>query len=229
MWGRGMVHGLGGLGLPFGYGRLPPPRAVDGGVGDGSLEPDVTVHSEKWRFPLKAGLTSGGLALVGDTAAQFHYRYESRRSNMKFSSRKSIVTDGNFWQHDFVRSLRMASYGFLLYGPLSDWWYKLLDRMMPVKNLANFSAKVVLNQVVLGPIVISIVFGWNSLWLGRLNDLPDMYRQRAFPALVDGWKFWTPMSFLNFGVVPLEARVAFMSTCAICWNFYLSSVVSKKN
>ncbi|CAM6089253.1 unnamed protein product [Calypogeia fissa] len=36
------------------------------------------------------------------------------------------------------------------------------------------------------------------------------------------------MSFINFGLVPLEFRVTFMSTCAICWNFYLSSVVSKK-
>ena len=53
-----------------------------------------------------------------------------------------IVADDTLWQHDFVRSARMASYGFLLYGPLSDWWYKLLDSKMPAKNLANFSSKV---------------------------------------------------------------------------------------
>lgn len=53
-----------------------------------------------------------------------------------------ILVDDTFWRHDFVRSLRMASYGFLLYGPLSDEWYKLLDIYMPTKNLANFSAKV---------------------------------------------------------------------------------------
>lgn len=84
------MHGLGGFGLPFGSGRLPPPRAVDGGVGEGSLEPELTTQNQKWKFPFKSGLTSGGLALVGDTAAQFYDRYESRKSLMKFSSRKNV-------------------------------------------------------------------------------------------------------------------------------------------
>ena len=92
MWGRGIVHGLGGLGLPFGAGRPPPPRAVGGGAGEEPLEPELTAHSQpqKWQFPVKAGLTSGALALVGDTAAQFYERYESGKSLQTFASRKSV-------------------------------------------------------------------------------------------------------------------------------------------
>lgn len=92
MWGQGFVHGLGGgLGLPFGAGRLPPPKAVDGSIGEeSSLEPELSVQSRGWKFPLKAGITSGGLALVGDTIAQFYGRFESQKSLQRFSSRKSV-------------------------------------------------------------------------------------------------------------------------------------------
>lgn len=36
----------------------------------------------------------------------------------------------------------MASYGFLIYGPLSQLWYEVLDHLMPMKNLTNLSLKV---------------------------------------------------------------------------------------
>lgn len=42
-----------------------------------------------------------------------------------------------------------------------------------------------------------------------------------------GWKFWVPASMVNFSMVPLQYRVAYMSTCAIFWNFYLSLASNK--
>ena len=50
--------------------------------------------------------------------------------------------DEALWQHDFVRALRMGSYGFLLYGPGSHAWYQLLDRLMPQQSLKTIAAKV---------------------------------------------------------------------------------------
>jgi hypothetical protein len=45
-------------------------------------------------------------------------------------------------EHDWLRALRIASYGFLLYGPGSHVWYQFLDRCMPKQTFANLSAKV---------------------------------------------------------------------------------------
>ena len=39
-------------------------------------------------------------------------------------------------------TLRMGSYGFLLYGPGSHAWYQLLDRLMPQQSLKTIAAKV---------------------------------------------------------------------------------------
>ncbi|KAL8031639.1 hypothetical protein ABFX02_13G039100 [Erythranthe guttata] len=126
-----------------------------------------------------------------------------------------------------MRALRMTSYGLLLYGPGSYAWYQYLDHCMPKQNAQNLVTKVVLNQIVLGPTVIGIIFAWNNLWQGKLSELPNKYKNDALPTLLTGFRFWIPVSILNFGLVPLQARVAFMSMSSIFWNFYLSSTMSR--
>lgn len=46
-------------------------------------------------------------------------------------------------EHDWLRSIRMASYGFLLYGPGTYAWYSYLDRCMPKQSVENVLMKVV--------------------------------------------------------------------------------------
>ncbi|XP_004140132.1 protein sym-1 [Cucumis sativus] len=182
-----------------------------------------------FRFPLKQYITAGCLTLSGDTIAQFIGRYRKgiALNSTALSDSASADKMNIFSEHDWIRSLRMASYGFLLYGPGSFAWYNYLDHVLPKKSVENLILKVVLNQIVLGPAVIGVVFAWNSLWLGKLSQLPEMYRKDALPTLSYGVRFWIPVSILNFWVVPLQGRVAFMSVASIFWNFYLSSTMSK--
>lgn len=184
----------------------------------------------QWRFPLKSAMIAGSLALAGDTVAQLRGRllvsktdHENQNSNPE--NKDIIVVDSI--KHDWLRALRMTTYGFLLYGPGSHAWYELLDRAFAKRSLKNLLVKVILNQIILGPCVIAVVFAWNSLWQGKLKELPNKYRKDAIPTLVYGWKFWTPASLLNFWAVPLQTRVAFMSCCSIFWNFYLSTTMVK--
>ncbi|KAL9265615.1 SYM1-like protein [Drosera capensis] len=130
-------------------------------------------------------------------------------------------------RHDWVRALRMASYGFLLYGPGSYVWYQYLDRQLPQQTVGNLVLKVFLNQVVLGPCVIAVALAWNNLWLRKLSELPKKYQKDFLPTLFYGFRFWIPVSALNFWVVPLQGRVAFMSLGSIFWNYVLSSTMSK--
>ncbi|KAJ6898066.1 protein Mpv17 [Populus alba x Populus x berolinensis] len=95
------------------------------------------------------------------------------------------------------------------------------------QTVQNLMLKVLLNQVVLGPSVIAVVFAWNNLWQGKLSQLPEKYQRDALPTLLYGFRFWIPVSILNFWAVPIQARVAFMSTGSIFWNFCLSSTMNK--
>ncbi|KAF5823529.1 hypothetical protein HanXRQr2_Chr01g0039331 [Helianthus annuus] len=108
----------------------------------------------------------------------------------------------------------MASYGFLLYGSGSYVWYQYLDRCMPKQTTQNiimkvkktnfpfyclnkfiqndnnliydFNLQVVLNQIILSPSVIAVVFAWNNLWQGKLSELPNKYQKHALPTLLFG-------------------------------------------
>lgn len=176
------------------------------------------------KFPLKVAMTAGTLSLAGDTIAQFNQRIKER-NQMKSAGE---VDDQDFLnavvlKHDFARALRMSTYGFFLYAPGTQCWYQFLDKILVGQSFKNFSLKVLANQLVLGPAILFVVFGWNYLWMGKLKELPKKYKDDMIPSTVNSWKFWFPATCLNFGVVPLHARVAFMSTCGVFWNYYLSS------
>lgn len=184
----------------------------------------------QWRFPLRSAMTAGSLVLVGDTLAQLRGRLlvnKTNHENQNSNPENKDIMVVNSIKHDWLRALRMTTYGFLLYGPGSHAWYELLDRAFAKRSFKNLLVKVILNQIILGPCVIAVVFAWNSLWQGKLKEVPNKYRKDAIPTLVYGWKFWTPASLLNFWAVPLQARVAFMSCCSIFWNFYLSTTMVK--
>ncbi|CAL9755308.1 unnamed protein product [Musa acuminata subsp. burmannicoides] len=177
-------------------------------------------------FPLKQASIAASLTLTGDTVAQLRDRFLVHARRPSDSDDKEIVS-ALFSNHDWLRALRMASYGFLLYGPGSYAWYQFLDHCMPKPTFVNLSMKVILNQIVLGPCVIAVIFAWNYLWLGKLAELPSKYQNDALPTLLYGFRFWIPVTIVNFTAIPLSARVAFMSTCSIFWNFYLSTTMSK--
>ncbi|XP_076925148.1 uncharacterized protein LOC143587867 [Bidens hawaiensis] len=181
-----------------------------------------------WLFPLKPAATAATLALTGDTIAQLRERWVNSKSlQIQHPSDSNEDVTWSLLDHNWLRALRMASYGFLLYGPGSYVWYQYLDRLMPQQTAQNIVTKVILNQIILGPCVIAVVFAWNNLWQGKLSELPNKYQKDALPTLLFGFRFWIPVSVINFWAIPLQARVGFMSLNSIFWNFYLSSTISK--
>lgn len=188
---------------------------------------DSVEATARFHFPLKQAATAATLALTGDTIAQLRQRYLNNKPAFNDSTPPQDVLGSLFTEHDWLRAVRMTSYGFLFYGPGSYAWYQFLDHCMPKQSIQNIGMKVLLNQIVLGPSVIAVIFAWNNLWQGKLAELPKKYQKDAFPTLLFGFRFWIPVSILNFWAVPLQARVAFMSMNSIFWNFYLSSTMSK--
>ncbi|KAI8006511.1 PXMP2/4 family protein 4 [Camellia lanceoleosa] len=138
-----------------------------------------------YRFPLKQAATAATLALTGDTIAQLQQRWVKNKSLSPPHHHNSIkdVIGTLPSDHDWLRALRMTSYGFLLYGPGSYAWYQFLDHCMPKQTVENLLLKVLLNQIILGPIVIAVVFAWNNLWQGKISELPNKYKKDALPTL----------------------------------------------
>lgn len=156
---------------------------------------------------LKAGLISGSLSLAGDLIAQV-------LTNKDKGSGAAT--------YDAARAARMGSFGLFFYGPYQHYWYRALDRAMPVRNMQNFLGKVTLNQLCLAPIVIAGVFAWNLALQNKIKELPNKTRDHFVPTLVTGWKFWVPAVSVNFLAVPLQHQVLYMSLCGVVWTGYLS-------
>ncbi|KAL4420179.1 hypothetical protein ABPG77_008315 [Micractinium sp. CCAP 211/92] len=164
---------------------------------------------------LKSGLISGSLSLAGDTVAQL---ITSRGSGQ-----------GSEAGYDVARAARMGSFGLLFYGPYQFFWYRALDRAFPGRALANFLAKVSLNQLALAPVTITVVFAWNMALTGQLHKLRAKYESDFFPTMRNGWKFWIPAASINFFFMPLQFQVGPCNACAPCLQLHARSLVQGRS
>lgn len=61
-----------------------------------------------------------------------------------------------------------------------------------------------LNQIVLGPTVIAVIFAWNNLWQGKLSELPNRYKNDALPTLFTGEILYFHFVLKNMICIPYE-------------------------
>lgn len=123
---------------------------------------------------------------------------------------------------DLTRCARMASFGLLLYGPAQHKWYGLLASKFAGNSFKGFASKVALNQLVLGPAVMSASFAWNLALTGQSSKILPKIKHDGPTTLQNGWKFWVPASAINFKLIPLQHQVLYMSVCGLLWTAYLS-------
>lgn len=121
--------------------------------------PMTNVILQAWQPWASAALTCGGMSAGGDIAAQSLVRWQLQRERKRPP------------RFEAVRTARMFAFGLLWYGPFQHWWYGALARKFPGTALTSFLPKVALNQVVLGPLVLSTAFAWNFACTQRLREL----------------------------------------------------------
>ena len=55
--------------------------------------------------------------------------------------------------HNWPRTARMAAFG-CIEAPVGHYWFQILERYLPGKQLAAVSKKVMLDMVLMGPIEV---------------------------------------------------------------------------
>jgi protein Mpv17 len=86
----------------------------------------------------------------------------------------------------------------------------------------SFAIKVLLNQIVLGPLVLASAFSWNLALQQQSDQIRGKIQKDLLPTLVNGWKFWVPAACINFFAVPVSYQVLWMSICGVVWTGYIS-------
>ncbi|KAL4636115.1 peroxisomal membrane protein 2 isoform X1 [Arapaima gigas] len=166
------------------------------------------------KYPvLTKSVTSGVLSALGNLLSQ---ALERRAKAQRGSAAKDI---------DALGIARFASYGFCVTGPVSHYFYQLLELLVPSSVPYCMAKRLLLDRLVFAPAFLLLFYVvMNVLEGNKLPALQDKLRASYWPALKMNWKVWTPFQFVNINFVPVQFRVLFANLVALFWYAYLASV-----
>lgn len=127
--------------------------------------------------------------------------------------------------YNLARTLRLASFGFLIHGTTGHWFYGKLDKLIPGKGAVQVFSKVGIDQVFWNPIFGVMFFGYmgaleGSGVAGTINKIKaDLMTQ-----VTGSWKVWPTAHAISFRFVPTEQRLLYINTIQIFYNMFLSVI-----
>ncbi|XP_051923754.1 peroxisomal membrane protein 2 [Hippocampus zosterae] len=166
------------------------------------------------KYPiLTKSVTSGILSALGNLLSQI---LEARKKGQSNASAKEIDTAG---------AARFAIYGLFITGPVSHYFYQLMEMWMPTTDQYCVIKRLLLDRLVFAPGFLMIFyFVMNILEAKGSDDFLKKIRGSYWTALKMNWKVWTPFQFININFVPVEFRVLFANMIALFWYAYLATV-----
>lgn len=120
--------------------------------------------------------------------------------------------------------------------PPSPTEKKLKDKPAePRMSKRNVLIKFILDQTV-GAVMNTLMF---LVFMGYINESPEgqkngawgsverEVRDKFYPMIMDGYKFWPMVSLVGFLWVPVDKRVVFGCSVGVLWGIYLSLMVGE--
>uniref|UniRef100_A0A3B1KE25 Peroxisomal membrane protein 2 n=2 Tax=Astyanax mexicanus TaxID=7994 RepID=A0A3B1KE25_ASTMX len=166
------------------------------------------------RYPIiTKSVTSGILSALGNLLSQ---ALESKKNRKEGRPAKEVDIHG---------PVRFAVYGLVVTGPISHYFYHLLEALFPAAEPYCMLKRLLLERLVFAPAFLMLFFTvMNALEGKSTAELQDKVKSRYWPALKMNWKVWTPFQFVNINFVPVQFRVLFANMIALFWYAYLASV-----
>jgi protein Mpv17 len=133
--------------------------------------------------------------------------------------------------YDACRTLRMAGFGLLFYGPYQYYWYSLLEHLMPQRTVSNFVSKVAANQLLLAPVTLTVAFAWHLAFsppaaakapaVAPAKDARGKNRKSS--AAPPGPQNYSPLGALAHRLSPLpdKLRADFVPALLTGWKFWV--------
>lgn len=141
---------------------------------------------------------------------------------------QSKIEKKSLEDYSFTRSLRQGSVGAFFAAPSLHVWHSLiLPKIVKfcTNNIAKLCVSVFLNETVLAGYFIScLLFSFETLKTLDVEAGAKNVQDKFVPALESSVKFWTGISFVNYGLVPIHLRPVYVSCWSVVWQSYLSYV-----
>jgi len=175
-------------------------------------------------------ITGFTLAVVGDITCQFYeHKYLSHKSNKNIDNKNSTIYSNRFDMFvNYNRSLEMGAIRAVVIVPFIMFWYPFLTKINPGKSLSNVVGRVIIDQLIGSPIVISLVFMSNGCIHGNIFESIDKIKTQGLIVWYTGLRYWPVVHCFNFGLVPLQHQALFAHFASIYWNAILSYYTYKQ-
>jgi len=138
----------------------------------------------------------------------------------------------NSEEYSLLRSSRQSAVGAFFAAPSLHVWHSLiLPKIVKhcTKNITRILVSVFLNESILAAYFVScLLFSFESLKKMSVEAGAQNVKDKFVPAMETSVKFWTGISFINYGLVPIQFRPVFVSCWSIVWQSYLSYISNNK-
>lgn len=166
------------------------------------------------KYPiLTKAVTSGILSALGNLLSQ------------TLEARKKAQSGAQSREVDAAAAARYAVYGLFITGPVSHYFYQLMEVWMPTTDPYCIVKRLMLDRLIFAPgFLLLFYFVMNILEAKGWDEFENKMRKSYWTALKMNWKVWTPFQFVNINFVPVQYRVLFANMVALFWYAYLASV-----
>jgi protein Mpv17 len=131
-------------------------------------------------------------------------------------------------RYDYGRTFRLASFGFLIHGPVGHHFYKRLDGYFPGTSAGTVATKVIVDQVFWNPTFALLFFGYLNFAEGKgLQQYKEKVEADLGTAVVGSWAVWGPAHTVNFRFVPPNQRLLYINCVQVWYNVFLSFLGNK--
>eukprot|EP00325_Prymnesiales_sp_UTEX-LB-985_P027632 CAMPEP_0174719554 /NCGR_PEP_ID=MMETSP1094-20130205/31372_1 /TAXON_ID=156173 /ORGANISM="Chrysochromulina brevifilum, Strain UTEX LB 985" /LENGTH=267 /DNA_ID=CAMNT_0015919867 /DNA_START=79 /DNA_END=882 /DNA_ORIENTATION=- len=129
---------------------------------------------------------------------------------------------------DWFRLFRLASFGFLVHGTTSHYFYGWLDGKIPGTSAKVVFSKVFIDQVLWNPCFGVMFFSYVALLEAKgISYVIDKTKTELLTQVTGSWKVWPLAHTINFRFIPSSQRVLYINTIQIGYNCFLSMISNR--
>ncbi|XP_055906396.1 mpv17-like protein [Eupeodes corollae] len=142
--------------------------------------------------------------------------YVGAEYSQQFLTKRVFVDKNQKKDIDYPTIGRYAVMGTFVYSPTLYTWYKWLDRTFPGTAKSIIVKKLLIDQFVLTPFLLTVFYTGMSLMENADDPFMEL-REKFLPTFVRSCIFWLPVQTANFIMIPPRFRVIYMGVCGFMW------------
>ncbi|XP_010432501.1 PREDICTED: PXMP2/4 family protein 4-like [Camelina sativa] len=130
--------------------------------------------------------------------------------------------------YDLVRTARMAGYGLLILGPTLHYWFNLMSRLFPKRDLITTFKKMAMGQAVYGPAMNVVFFSSNAALQGENgSEIVARLKRDLLPTMLNGVMYWPLCDFVTFKFCPVHLQPLVSNSFSYLWTIYITYMASR--